>query len=125
MVIPDIYLNAGGVTVSYFEWIKNLSHMRFGRMGKRFEESMSRHIVNAIETTTGKKLSDESLERLSRSADEAALVKSGLEETMSEAYCDIRETMLKYRSEMDLRVAAFKIAIDKIALSYMELGVFP
>ena len=66
-VIPDAYLNAGGVTVSYFEWIKNLSHVRFGRMDRRFAEAQGQKIVDAIESGIGKKLDEESRKLLYRS----------------------------------------------------------
>jgi glutamate dehydrogenase (NAD(P)+) len=125
MVIPDIYINAGGVTVSYFEWLKNLSHVRFGRMGKRFEQSTNENLLHAIENATGRKLSDDEIKALARGADEADLVHSGLEETMITAYHQIRE-IWKQREQVDtLRTAAFISAIDKIALCYFELGVFP
>ncbi len=58
LVVPDIYLNAGGVTVSYFEWLKNLSHVRYGRLEKRFTENMNAHIVGQMEEMTGKKVAD-------------------------------------------------------------------
>jgi glutamate dehydrogenase (NAD(P)+) len=125
LVIPDIYLNAGGVTVSYFEWLKNLSHVRFGRMGKRFEEVSAKGMVQAIELTTGKKLSDADRGRLIRGPEEEDLVNSGLEETMATAFRQIRGVHVANPKIPDLRTAAFVSAIEKIALSYMELGIFP
>lgn len=125
MVIPDLYLNAGGVTVSYFEWLKNLSHVAFGRMGKRYDEIMNRTLVNAIETVTNSKLSDAHKKMLIRGADEEDLVNSGLEETMITAYHQIREIKLQNPKIHDLRTAAFVSAIRKIATSYMSLGIFP
>jgi len=125
MIIPDIYLNAGGVTVSYFEWLKNLSHVRFGRMGKRFEESARRSILRTVEAATGKVLSEEAIGELAHSANEEDLVNSGLEETMIQAYHEIRETKNQHGEKADLRVAAFLNAIEKIARSYTELGIFP
>jgi glutamate dehydrogenase (NAD(P)+) len=80
LVIPDIYLNAGGVTVSYFEWLKNLSHVRLGRMGKRFEQRSFENILDVVETTTGQKLSAEERRVAARGADEIDIVNSGLEE---------------------------------------------
>ncbi len=124
-VIPDMYLNAGGVTVSYFEWLKNLSHVRFGRMEKRFEEMSNRRMVQSIEKATGKDLSPGERSLLVRGADEEDLVNSGLEETMSVAFNQIRAIQQRDRRITDLRTAAFISAIDKIALSYMELGIFP
>ncbi len=125
LVIPDMYLNAGGVTVSYFEWLKNLSHVRFGRMAKRFEEFSAREMVQALEGATGKGLSEEQRRRLVRGPDEEDLVNSGLEETMIAAFHQIRGAQTANPKTEDLRTAAFVLAIDKIAVSYGELGVFP
>ncbi|MCZ6766726.1 MAG: Glu/Leu/Phe/Val dehydrogenase [bacterium] len=124
VVIPDIYLNAGGVTVSYFEWLKNLSHVRFGRMDKRFNESTNAALISAIESSTGKKFNAEVTKSIVHGADEADLVNSGLEETMINAYHEIRETRNQHAG-IGLRTAAFIVAINKVATSYMELGIFP
>ncbi len=124
LVIPDMYLNAGGVTVSYFEWLKNLSHVRFGRMEKRYEEMAYGRMVASLENTTGKTLSDQERALLVRGADEEDLVNSGLDETMTNAFREIRETQVRF-PKADLRCAAFISAIDKIAQSYMSLGIFP
>ena len=123
-VIPDMYLNAGGVTVSYFEWLKNLSHVRFGRMEKRFEEMSAARMVKSIESATGKPLADHERRLLIHGAEEEDLVNSGLEETMSVAWHQIRDAQRKH-PKTDLRTAAFISAIDKIAVSYLELGIFP
>ncbi len=125
MIIPDLYLNAGGVTVSYFEWLKNLSHIRFGRMGKRYEEKLNRTLVDSIESAIGKKLTDSSKKVIIHGAEEEDLVNSGLEETMIIAFNEIRETWKQNPKIRDLRTAAFVNAIDKIATSYMALGIFP
>jgi len=125
MIIPDLFLNAGGVTVSYFEWLKNLSHIRFGRMGKRYEEKLNRTLVDSIETAIGKKLNDSSKRIIIHGADEEDLVNSGLEETMIIAYNEIRETLTGNKKIPDLRTAAFVNAIDRIATSYIALGIFP
>ncbi len=126
MVVPDTYLNAGGVTVSYFEWIKNLSHVRFGRMERRFDEQVRRGFVERFQERTGQELfkSDE-LTRMVRGAGERDLVNSGLEETMITAYQQIRDIMARHDHGIDLRTAAFINAIDKIALCYEDLGIFP
>ena len=123
-VIPDMYLNAGGVTVSYFEWLKNLSHVRFGRMEKRFEEMSAARMVKTIESATGKPLAEHERKLLIHGAEEEDLVNSGLEETMSVAWHQIRDVQRKH-PKTDLRTAAFISAIDKIAVSYLELGIFP
>lgn len=125
MVIPDIYLNAGGVTVSYFEWLKNLSHVRFGRLGKRFDENLNNNIIDAVEEMTGRSLSDQRRQLIGRGADEVDFVYSGLEETMIEAYRQIRAVKKEIPSIPDYRTAAFVVAIRKIARSYEALGVFP
>lgn len=124
-VIPDLYLNAGGVTVSYFEWVKNLSHLRFGRMEKRFDEAAHRRLVKAVEEATGEAFSESELSSLAAGPDEEALVRSGLEETMVVAFHQIRDVEKRLGSSMDLRTAAFVTAIAKIATSYQELGIFP
>jgi glutamate dehydrogenase (NAD(P)+) len=125
MIIPDMFLNAGGVTVSYFEWLKNLSHVRFGRMSKRFEESATAKLLGLVERVTNQKLSKEDREMVVHGADEIDLVNSGLEETMHNAYDDIRNIWKTHEGVSDLRTAAFVCAINKIAVSYMQLGIFP
>lgn len=125
MVVPDVYINAGGVTVSYFEWLKNLSHVRFGRMGKRFEQGAYDKILSIVERETGRNLTAEERKSVARGADEQDLVYSGLEETMITAYHQIRE-IRKSRNEIEnLRTAAFINAINKVATCYLELGIFP
>ncbi|MXX75812.1 MAG: Glu/Leu/Phe/Val dehydrogenase [Holophagales bacterium] len=125
LVIPDVYLNAGGVTVSYFEWLKNLSHVRFGRMQKRFEESVRRDLLNAMSSATGASFSQDEVRILARGADEIDLVNSGLEETMATAYHHVRRYRNKLGPEVDLRTAAMVLAIDKVAASYRTAGIFP
>ncbi len=125
MVIPDIYLNAGGVTVSYFEWLKNLSHVRFGRMGKRFEQTTNENLLRLVEETTERKLTDSEVRTVARGADEIDLVNSGLQETMITGYQQIRETWKSNDKVPNLRTAAFINAIDKVATCYGELGIFP
>jgi len=125
LVVPDMYLNAGGVTVSYFEWLKNLSHVRYGRMEKRFNENMNTHILGQIEGLTGKKVSDKEKEYILHGADEVDLVYSGLEETMITA---TREIMNEWKNNPvipDMRTAAYVVAVNKVATSYAELGIFP
>ena len=125
IVLPDIYLNAGGVTVSYFEWLKNLSHMRFGRLQKRFDEQNYRRIVEQIETTTGKTISDRDRQMIIHGADEIDLVRSGLEETMISGFQGIYELYKEKEGIKDLRTAAFALAISKISNDYISLGIWP
>ncbi|MFL5507131.1 MAG: Glu/Leu/Phe/Val dehydrogenase, partial [Gemmatimonadales bacterium] len=125
MILPDLFINAGGVTVSYFEWLKNLSHVRFGRMEKRFDEAQANRMLRGVERLTGNNLTAEEFTAVTRGADEVDLVNSGLEETMVQAYHDIRDTQLKLADGVDLRTAAMVTSIDKIALIYSEMGIFP
>ena len=125
MIIPDLYLNAGGVTVSYFEWLKNLSHVRFGRMEKRFQEVMNTELISSVEKLTGKSLDPRDRKFVSRGADEIDIVRSGLEETMIYAYNEIREIKMSDKRIEDLRTAAFVSGIRKLGVSYQALGIFP
>ena len=124
VIIPDSYLNAGGVTVSYFEWIKNLSHIRFGRMNKRWEEDRSQLVIQAIEKT-GSKVPQDLVEKLSQGADEVAVVRSGLDDTMRKAFQDIRERYWSNDKISSYRTAAMAIAIEKIHTSYATMGIYP
>jgi hypothetical protein len=125
MIVPDMYLNAGGVTVSYFEWLKNLSHVRFGRLQKRFEQGSNSRIVEAIEELTGKKLNAVEVDKIIKGPDEIDLVRSGLEETMINSYHAIRNEWKSNAACKNLRTAAFVVAINKIASDYLALGIFP
>jgi glutamate dehydrogenase (NAD(P)+) len=124
-VLPDIYLNAGGVTVSYFEWTKNLSHMKFGRMEKRIDEATRTATIDATENLVGKSFPTSVKQALVRGVDEIDLVRSGLEETMIVAFNEVLETRNRFKGIHDLRTAAYLCAIDKIGTSYLELGIFP
>ncbi|MBB1283009.1 Glu/Leu/Phe/Val dehydrogenase [Flavisolibacter sp. BT320] len=125
IVIPDMYLNAGGVTVSYFEWLKNLSHVRYGRMEKRFTENMNQHIISQIEELTEKKVSDRERQFIVHGPEEVDLVHSGLEETMITATREIIEEWKRNPQIPDMRTAAYVVAINKVGTSYAELGIFP
>ena len=125
LVVPDMYLNAGGVTVSYFEWLKNLSHVRYGRLEKRFTENMNKHILGQIEELSGKSVAAKEREFIEHGADEIDLVHSGLEETMVTATREIMEVWKSNPEIPDMRTAAYVSAINKVATSYAELGIFP
>lgn len=125
LVVPDMYLNAGGVTVSYFEWLKNLSHVRYGRMEKRFTENMNTHILAQIEELSGKQVSQKERQFIMHGPDEVDLVYSGLEETMIAATREIMDTWKANPQLPDMRTAAFVVAINKVANAYVELGIFP
>lgn len=122
-ILPDIYVNAGGVTVSYFEWTRNLSHMRFGRLQRRYEELRGSDYANALEALTGQKLEDQTRKNIVRGASELDLVRSGLDDTMRMAFQDIRDVLKNNENIHDFRTAAFALAITKIAESYYDLGL--
>jgi len=124
-VLPDIFLNAGGVVVSYFEWTKNLTHMRFGRMEKRLNELDKQLLLSGIEGLIDRKFDEALRTKLSHSIDELELVRSGLEDAMSTAYHEIREIYFRRKKVKDMRTAAFVCAIKKVAASYRSLGIFP
>ena len=125
VIIPDVYLNAGGVTVSYFEWIKNLSHIRFGRMQKRYEEGQSQVIIKAIEETGNKPIPQDLIEKLSQGANEIDLVRSGLDDTMRKAFQEIRERYWTHDKIDNYRTAAMALAIEKIYTAYRAMGIYP
>jgi glutamate dehydrogenase (NAD(P)+) len=125
LVVPDMYLNAGGVTVSYFEWLKNLSHVRYGRLEKRFTEDMNSKILGQIEGLTGKKVETKERDMIMHGADEVDLVRSGLEETMITATKEIMDCWKSNPTIPDMRTAAYVVAINKVGTSYAELGIFP
>ena len=128
VIIPDLYANAGGVTVSYFEWVKNLSHIRFGRMQRRQEEARHELIITELERLSADKelgwtLSPGFKERYLRGADELELVRSGLDDTMRAAYQAMREVWHGRGDVTDLRVAAYIVAIGRVAASYRAKGL--
>ena len=125
LTIPDIFLNSGGVTVSYFEWGKNLAHMRYGRMQRRLEQFKGENLVDFLERAGGKPVSRSVRNVLVHGAGEEDLVNSGLEETMIQAYEEVRNVLKRRRKVPSLRTAAYIVAIEKIAASYRELGIFP
>lgn len=124
LILPDSYLNAGGVVVSYFEWLKNIQHVRFGRMGKRFDETSLKKILGVIENISDRKFTDAEISNLAHGAEEYDLVDSGLEETMITAYQEI--VAIRNSNDLDdLRTAAFISAINKIGIMYEQMGIFP
>src|ERR1700712_766156 len=125
LIIPDMYANAGGVTVSYFEWLKNLSHVAFGRMNRRFEENSNLNLVNMVEGITGVALSPLQRSTIIKGASELELVNSGLEDTMIRSYHEIREIYTGNKKLDSMRTAALVGVINKIAVSYQNLGIWP
>jgi glutamate dehydrogenase (NAD(P)+) len=120
-IIPDAYLNAGGVTVSYFEWLKNLSHVRFGRMDRRFVEAQGQKIIEAIESGIGKSIAESAKNKLLAGPNEIDLVRSGLDDTMRVAYSEIKEQELSNSKINDRRTAAYALAIRNIADIYESM----
>ena len=128
VIIPDMYANAGGVTVSYFEWVKNLSHIRFGRMRRKQEESRQRLLINELIRIMGEmdskaKLTEGFINNYLHGAGEIELVRSGLDDTMCTAYQSMREVWHAREDVEDLRVAAYLVAIERIAKSYQTKGL--
>lgn len=121
--LPDLFLNSGGVTVSYFEWLKNLSHVRFGRMEQRFEASSNARLLRAVEELTGSNFNPRVFEQVAVGASELDIVNSGLEDTMVTAFHQMRD--LARRKDADYRSAALATAVQKVANSYLERGIFP
>lgn len=124
IIIPDAYANAGGVTVSYFEWIRNISHIRFGRMQKRHDEFRGQQVATMLEELTGDTASESVRNAVVRGADELDLVRSGLDDTMRVSYQQIRNTLESNENLHDLRTASYVTSIDKIARSYLDVGIF-
>ncbi|MGY8671908.1 MAG: Glu/Leu/Phe/Val family dehydrogenase [Verrucomicrobiia bacterium] len=123
-VIPDLYLNAGGVTVSYFEWLKNLSHVSFDRMTARYTEDSNERMMSAVETLTGKTFHEDLRHTTAQGPSEFDLVVHALEQSMTVGYRNIHREW-KNHCLPDLRTAAFSFAIQKVAKTYLDLGIFP
>ena len=128
VIIPDMFANAGGVTVSYFEWVKNLGHIRFGRMQRRQEEARHQLLIDELERLSAEKglgwsLSPGFKEKYLHGAGELELVRSGLDDTMRTAYQSMREIWHGRNDVTDLRVAAYIVAIDRVAKSYRTKGL--
>jgi glutamate dehydrogenase (NAD(P)+) len=124
IIIPDMYANAGGVTVSYFEWTKNLAHMSYGKMGRRFMNSRASVTIDAIKQIMGDKFPEKMLqEGFIKEADELNLVRSGLEDTMCEAYQEIRQIWRSREDVPDLRTAAYILAIGRVANYYTQYAM--
>ena len=122
VIIPDIYANAGGVTVSYFEWIRNTSHIRMGRLNKRYEENRGDTIIKTIQSITEKEIPKDLIKQLVHGANEEDIIASGLEDTMRVAFQDMLEIKNQYNLD-SYRMSAYAIALKKIEKSYLELGI--
>jgi glutamate dehydrogenase (NAD(P)+) len=124
VLIPDIFANAGGVTVSYFEWAKNISHMRYGRMAKRVGIQTQLSMITGIETLTGETFPSLQRGQVLQGIDELELVNSGLEETMLQGFQAI-VSIRQQQPGIDLRVAAFICGLQKVVTAYEQLGIWP
>lgn len=123
LIIPDLYANAGGVTVSYFEWVKNIGHIRFGRLQRREHERQTLMMVKSIEEMVGKPFPQEVLGELIEGPTELALVRSGLDDVMREGYQVISQKWHSDERIPDLRIAAMMISLERIVDSYKSLGI--
>ena len=123
VIIPDLYANAGGVTVSYFEWIKNLSRIRLGRLQRRAQENQVNILVEAMEKMTGTDFPEGYKEKAIKGSSELDLVRSGLEDTMRNSYQVISDVWNNDENAKDLRTAAMMVAIKRVAQSYASLGM--
>jgi glutamate dehydrogenase (NAD(P)+) len=124
LIVPDIYANAGGVVVSYFEWVKNLSHVSFERMTRRYQQLTNARIVEVLQRATGRTLPEDDVAALSRAPNEIDFVRTALEDAMVRGYENLHHTW-KDREIEDLRTASFVLAIERVARAYAELGLFP
>jgi glutamate dehydrogenase (NAD(P)+) len=121
-VLPDIYVNSGGVVVSYFEWVKNITHVRFGRLQRRYEENKMNEVINAIEDATGRMIPEKYKGAIIEGVKEVDLVNSGLEDVMRETFKEILNN-LKILKKSSLRTAAYAIALNKLKQYHEDMGV--
>ena len=122
-MLPDVFANVGGVTVSYFEWTRNISHMRFGRLQRQYDAMRGEYLVSAMNDLSDKKVNDDLRKRLVSGASELDLVRSGLDDTMRMAFQDIREVMKQYPEVKDYRTASYILALGKIVQNYEDIGL--
>jgi glutamate dehydrogenase (NAD(P)+) len=122
-VLPDVYANVGGVTVSYFEWTRNISHMRFGRLQRQYDEIRGDNLVTTMEELSGRKVDEQARKKLVRGASELDLVRSGLDDTMRTAFQDIRDALKRYPEIKDYRTACYAVALGKIVKNYEDIGL--
>ncbi|MEY3825136.1 MAG: glutamate dehydrogenase precursor, partial [Pseudomonadota bacterium] len=121
-VLPDIYVNSGGVVVSYFEWVKNITHVRFGRLQRRYEENKMNELIQVIEDATGRSIPEKYKNNVIHGAQEIDLVNSGLEDVMRETFKEILKNM-KNLKKVSLRTAAYAIALSKLKQYHKDMGV--
>ncbi len=122
-VIPDILANSGGVAVSYFEWVKNIRHIRFGRLEKRENLFQFNTLIEGIESMTGKTMPQEFKSNFLNGVDEIDLIRSGLDDMMIDGFQEVKKEFMSNDKITDFRTAAYKVAIEKIAMSYDSIGL--
>ena len=122
-ILPDIYVNAGGVVVSYYEWVKNISHIRFGRLQRRFDEQKMKDVIDAIEKSTNKPISSKLYKKITSGATEKDLAYSGLEDTMRESFQEILEEKNKNKS-LNFKTAAYALALKKLRKFHDAVGMY-
>ena len=122
-VIPDILANGGGVAVSYFEWVKNIRHIRFGPLEKRRNQFQLNTLIEAIEQMTGKSMPQKYKDNFLKGIEEIDLVRSGLDDMMIDGFQDVKKAYMNNNKITDFRTAAYLVAIEKIALAYDSIGL--
>ena len=122
-VLPDIYVNSGGVVVSYFEWVKNITHVRFGRLQRRYEENKMNELIQVIEDATGRSIPDKYKANIIHGVQEIDLVNSGLEDVMRETFKEIMKNMEIFKKKVSLRTATYAIALNKLKQYHKDMGV--
>ncbi len=124
VIIPDFFVNAGGVIVSYFEWIRNISHIRFGRLQRRHDELRHQHFTSLLEQLTGTTISDEARNHMGQGSEEIDFVRSGLYDTMRTGYSELRNVFHNNDQVNDLRTAGYVVSLEKIARTYLDIGIY-
>ena len=122
-VLPDVYANLGGVTVSYFEWTRNISHMRFGRLQRQYDAARGEYLVSTLDQLTGNRVDDTIRNNIVSGASELDLVRSGLDDTMRTAFQEIRDTLKQYPAIKDYRTGCYVLALGKIVQTYQDIGL--
>lgn len=122
-ILPDLYVNAGGVVVSHFEWVKNLTHIPFGLMERRRRERRNQTIARALERMTGKPFPDDMRDEFLEGGAEIDLVRSGLEDVMRSTWTRIASLLEEHPELCDYRTAAYVASIRKVADAYEAIGI--
>jgi glutamate dehydrogenase (NAD(P)+) len=123
VIIPDLYANAGGVTVSYFEWVKNIGHMPFGLMQRRQREHEQARLVEGLEQALGRQFSEAQKANFATGGTELDLVRSGLEEKMRSTFARMSELRAENSAIGDLRTAGYVLALARIKGHYEAIGI--